>query len=29
VEWPAALENATHRITLEHAGGDMRTIDIA
>jgi tRNA threonylcarbamoyladenosine biosynthesis protein TsaE len=28
VEWPAALENATHRVTLEHAGGDMRTIEI-
>jgi tRNA threonylcarbamoyladenosine biosynthesis protein TsaE len=28
VEWPAALENATHRVTLEHAGGDKRTIEI-
>ena len=28
VEWPAALENATHRVTLEHAGGDRRTIEI-
>ena len=28
VEWPAALENATHRVTLEHAGGDNRTIEI-
>jgi tRNA threonylcarbamoyladenosine biosynthesis protein TsaE len=28
VEWPAALENATHRVTLEHAGGDTRTIEI-
>ena len=28
VEWPAAFENATHRVTLEHAGGDRRTIEI-
>jgi tRNA threonylcarbamoyladenosine biosynthesis protein TsaE len=28
VEWPAALENATHRVTLEHAGGDRRTIEV-
>ena len=28
VEWPAALENATHRIKLEHAGGDKRTVQI-
>ena len=28
VEWPAALENATHRVTLEHAGEDRRTIEI-
>ena len=29
VEWPWALEDATHRVRLEHAGGDMRTVDIA
>jgi tRNA threonylcarbamoyladenosine biosynthesis protein TsaE len=29
VEWPAALENATHRVTLEHAGGDNRKVEIA
>jgi tRNA threonylcarbamoyladenosine biosynthesis protein TsaE len=28
VEWPAALEGATHRVRLEHAGGDRRTIDV-
>ena len=28
VEWPAALENATHRVKLEHAGGDRRTIQV-
>ena len=28
VEWPAALENATRRVRLEHAGGDMRTVEI-
>ena len=28
VEWPAALGNATHRVRLEHAGGDMRTIEV-
>ena len=28
IEWPAALEQATHRVTLEHAGGDRRTIEI-
>ena len=28
VEWPAALEHATHRVTLEHAGDDRRTIEI-
>jgi tRNA threonylcarbamoyladenosine biosynthesis protein TsaE len=28
VEWPAVLENATHRVTLEHAGGDRRTVEI-
>ena len=28
VEWPAALENATYRVKLEHAGGDRRTIEI-
>ena len=28
VEWPAALEQATHRVKLEHAGGDRRTIEI-
>jgi tRNA threonylcarbamoyladenosine biosynthesis protein TsaE len=29
IEWPAELENATHRVQLEHAGADMRTIEIA
>jgi tRNA threonylcarbamoyladenosine biosynthesis protein TsaE len=29
VEWPTALEDATHRVKLEHAGGDKRTIEIA
>jgi tRNA A37 threonylcarbamoyladenosine biosynthesis protein TsaE len=28
VEWPAALEEATLRVKLEHAGGDRRTIEI-
>ena len=28
VEWPAALESATHRVKLEHAGEDRRTIEI-
>ncbi len=28
IEWPAALENATHHVKLEHAGGDRRTIEI-
>ena len=28
VEWPAALEGATHRVKLEHAGDDRRTIEI-
>ncbi len=29
VEWPAALEDATHRVTLEHAGGDNRKVEVA
>jgi tRNA threonylcarbamoyladenosine biosynthesis protein TsaE len=28
IEWPAALESATHRVKLEHAGGDTRTIEV-
>jgi tRNA threonylcarbamoyladenosine biosynthesis protein TsaE len=28
IEWPAELENATHRVKLEHAGGDTRTIEV-
>jgi tRNA threonylcarbamoyladenosine biosynthesis protein TsaE len=28
VEWPLPLESATHRVTLEHAGGDNRMIEI-
>jgi tRNA threonylcarbamoyladenosine biosynthesis protein TsaE len=28
VEWPAALENATHRVTLEHGGGDRRVVEV-
>jgi tRNA threonylcarbamoyladenosine biosynthesis protein TsaE len=29
VEWPAALEDATHRVKLEHAGGNQRIVHIA
>jgi tRNA threonylcarbamoyladenosine biosynthesis protein TsaE len=29
IEWPAELEGATHRVKLEHAGGDTRTIELA
>jgi tRNA threonylcarbamoyladenosine biosynthesis protein TsaE len=29
IEWPAELESATHRVSLEHAGGDTRTIEVA
>ena len=28
IEWPLELEEATHRVRLEHAGGDKRTIEI-
>ena len=28
IEWPLPLENATHRVRLEHAGGDRRTVTI-
>ena len=29
VEWPLPLEErATHRVRLEHAGGDRRTIEV-
>ena len=28
IEWPAELESATHRVKLEHAGGDARTVEI-
>ena len=28
VEWPAALEGATHRVRLAHAGGDSRIVEI-
>ena len=28
VEWPLPLGSATHRVTLEHAGGDNRMIEI-
>jgi tRNA threonylcarbamoyladenosine biosynthesis protein TsaE len=28
VEWPLPLEGATHRVLIEHAGGDSRTIEI-
>jgi tRNA threonylcarbamoyladenosine biosynthesis protein TsaE len=28
VEWPAGLERATHRVKLEHAGGDRRLVEI-
>jgi tRNA threonylcarbamoyladenosine biosynthesis protein TsaE len=29
IEWPAELENATHRVKLEHAGADKREIEVA
>ena len=29
IEWPAELETATHRVKLEHAGADRRTIEVA
>jgi tRNA threonylcarbamoyladenosine biosynthesis protein TsaE len=28
IEWPAALEEATHRVVMEHAGEGRRTIEI-
>ena len=28
VEWAAALENATHRVRLEHAGNGERTVEM-
>jgi tRNA threonylcarbamoyladenosine biosynthesis protein TsaE len=28
IEWPAALQSATHRVRLEHAGGDKREVEI-
>ena len=28
IEWPLDLESATHRVELEHAGGDQRTVSI-
>ena len=28
IEWPLQLPEATHRVRLEHAGGDMRTIEV-
>jgi tRNA threonylcarbamoyladenosine biosynthesis protein TsaE len=28
VEWPAALETATHRVRIEHAGRDGRLLEI-
>jgi tRNA threonylcarbamoyladenosine biosynthesis protein TsaE len=28
IEWPLRLPEATHRVRLEHAGGDMRTIEV-
>jgi len=28
VEWPAALDEATHRVTIEHGGGDTRTVEV-
>jgi tRNA threonylcarbamoyladenosine biosynthesis protein TsaE len=28
IEWPLPLPQATHRVRLEHAGGDMRHITI-
>ena len=29
IEWPLELEGATHRVELEHAGGDRRTVAIS
>jgi tRNA threonylcarbamoyladenosine biosynthesis protein TsaE len=28
VEWPLPLDEATHRVLIEHAGGDSRTVEI-
>jgi tRNA threonylcarbamoyladenosine biosynthesis protein TsaE len=28
IEWPLPLDSATHRVELEHAGGDNRVVDI-
>jgi tRNA threonylcarbamoyladenosine biosynthesis protein TsaE len=28
IEWPSELEGATHRVRLEHAGGDRRDVTI-
>ena len=28
IEWPAALEGATHGVRLAHAGEDRRTVEI-
>ncbi len=28
IEWPAPLEEATHHVRLEHAGGDRRAVEI-
>lgn len=28
VEWPLELEEATHRVRIEHAGGDNRLVEI-
>jgi tRNA threonylcarbamoyladenosine biosynthesis protein TsaE len=28
VEWPRGLDTGTHRVHLEHAGGDRRTVEI-
>ena len=28
IEWPLELDEATHRVRLEHAGGDRRSVEI-
>jgi tRNA threonylcarbamoyladenosine biosynthesis protein TsaE len=28
IEWPLELESATHRVRLEHAGGDRRIVEV-
>lgn len=28
IEWPLPLDEATHRVRIEHGGGDRRTVEI-